>query len=90
MSNKRTKSFALATLFLFLLLFREVCHWERDDDLHAEILACLHADAGGEQDGGVLLVTISAVVPVPPQTHHTMPVSLRDYVFSCPGGRCCS
>lgn len=57
--NKGSKSFALTTLFLFLLLLlREVCSW--DDALHTD------ADTG-EPNSEVVLVTRTAVVPVPSQ-----------------------
>lgn len=82
MRNKRAKSFALVTLLLFLLLFREFCCWECDNALHAGILAFLGAGAGGKQDGGVVLVTRSAVVSVPSQPHPTVPTGLRHCVFS--------
>lgn len=68
--------------FLLLLLFREFCHWECDDTLDAGILAYLGADAGGEQDRGVVLVTRLAVAPVPSQPHHMVPAGLRHCVFS--------
>lgn len=55
----RSKSFALDTLFVFLRLLREVCH--SDDASH------VGADAGGEQKSEVVLVTRSAVIPVPSQ-----------------------
>lgn len=53
----RSKSFALDTLFVFLRLLREVCH--SDDASRAG------ADAGGEQKSEVILLTRSAVIPVP-------------------------
>lgn len=34
------------------------------------------------QNKEVVLVTRSAVVPVPPQPHHMVPAGLKHYVFS--------
>lgn len=60
MRDTGSKSFALAALFLFLLLFlREVCC--KDDASHAG------ADTGGGLNSEVVLVTRSAVIPIPSQ-----------------------
>lgn len=55
MRNKRSKRFVLAP-FSIPSVLREVWCWEYDDVSHAGILACLGADAGGEQRRDVVQV----------------------------------
>lgn len=59
MMNKGSKSFGLALFLFLLLLLRGVCCWGDASDTGA--------DTGGELNSEAVLVTRSAVIPVPSQ-----------------------